>query len=203
MLGRRGTAVGVHAEAERHDDLLGDVEAPHGREARHVLLGRAEAGLVAAQEDVGAAVHEDHRVGVERLHEVPVRGAERLDAEFRERVDGRGQALAVQPARQRALGEVPVAALGLGRHRDDVLTDPRVGRQAVEGAERQVRQVDVLAVVHQREGQRQAREHVETAAGTGDQGAAGFLQACEQGWFLEREHPGTVPVGSVVFVGFQ
>jgi hypothetical protein len=72
------------------------------------------------------------------LGELGVRGAQRADAHRREGVHGRRLAVRGQPAGQAALGEVPVAGLGVRAYLRDVLEQPDVEVEGVEVAERQV-----------------------------------------------------------------
>jgi arylamine N-acetyltransferase len=75
-------------------------------DARQVLLGGAQPGLIAPHEDVRAPVHEDDRIDLVPLDQRPVGGTQRLYADAGEGVDGAGVAMQGEPLGQRALGEV-------------------------------------------------------------------------------------------------
>jgi hypothetical protein len=48
--------------------------------------------------------------------------------------------------------------------------------------------VDALALPAQRDTEREAREHVEPAAGAGDQDVPCFVESGEERWLSEAEH---------------
>ena len=162
----------VDAEAETSRDAHGHAGQARDRgQARHVLRGRAESVLVAAHEDVGAAVDEDDRVDRVLLHDAPICGARRLYTHLVDGVDGRARALLVEPTREEPLGKIGVFALRLaGDARERGRHARRVG--AAEVREREVGEHHLLAGASQRARDRHAREHVEAAAGSGDEHAA-------------------------------
>ena len=84
--------VGVDAEAQAHDQPYGHIHSGDGRQAGHVLLRRAEARLVAAHQDVGAAVDEDDGVDAQPPDQFPVRVPQRPDP-----VRGKAQTVASMP----------------------------------------------------------------------------------------------------------
>ncbi len=174
--------VGVDAEPEAGDQALRHVPESGDRGQRgHVLLGGAESGLVAAHQDVGAAVDQQDRVDAEASHQCPVRGPQRLHPGRGERPDGVRQLVVAQPAGQREFRELPVGAAGVGRDPGQVRARPGAAVQAVEVGERQVRQVHFAPRGPQRERDRQPRVHVVAAARAGDQDPLRGQQPGEQG----------------------
>ncbi|KOU96216.1 hypothetical protein ADK93_03725 [Streptomyces sp. XY58] len=101
--------VRVHAEADRHDEALRYVvQRGQRREAGHVLLGGAEARLVAPHQDVGAAVDQHDRVDAVEVDQGAVGVAQRLHPGLGEGVHGGRVAVPLQP-----LGHGPLREIGL------------------------------------------------------------------------------------------
>lgn len=132
--------VGVDAEAERAHQLDRQVEAGHRGEAGDVLHRCAERVLVTAQQDVGAAVDQHHRVDIQLVDQIPVGLPQRLHAQRRKGVHGGGQIVGGQPPGECALREVPVRAGRVRRHRHHVLRHPRLPVDQSELGERQAGQ---------------------------------------------------------------
>ena len=143
--------IGVDAEPDAGDELDRQLDAGDGGEARHVLLGCTEAGFIAPQQDVRAAVDQHDRVEAQVLDQRTICGAQRLDAGPRKRVDGGRKAVPVEPAAQGEFGEVLIPAHGRGRHLRHVLGQPAVEVEQLKLAEREVGQVHPLAHGEQRQ----------------------------------------------------
>jgi hypothetical protein len=83
--------VGVDAETEAGGELHRPLDAPQRGERGHVLRRRAKPGLVAAQEQIGAAVHEDDRIRADMVKQAPIGGAQGLDPGLGEGMHDCGQ----------------------------------------------------------------------------------------------------------------
>jgi hypothetical protein len=166
----------VDAESDARDDPGGYVEARDRGEARHVLLGSPKIGLVATKQDVRSAVDQDDGVEVEGPHEVPVAFPHGSHPQPIERVDADRSALPGQKPREGALGEVSVASCCIGVHGVEGSGEPS-GVGPAEEREREVRQEHLLAQPAQALVDREARVHIESAAGAGHEDPPALLEA--------------------------
>lgn len=115
------------------------------------------------------------------VHQRAVRLGDALRAGAVERVDRHFPAALAEPLRQVLLREVILAPLGVGRHRDEVGRQVPAGGVGREVGEGQVAQEHLPAGRAEVEVQRQPAEHVEPAAGAGDQHVPRGLQFGEEG----------------------
>ena len=164
------------------------VQRGQRRDAGQVLLGGAEPGFVAPHQDVRAAVDQDDRVDAVEVDQRAVGGAQRLHADLGEGVHGGRVAVRLQPPGQGPLGEVGLVGCGARGDGGDVGGGPLVDGQPGEGAEGEVRQVDLLALVQEGEGEGEAGVDVEAAARAGDQDALGFGEAGEERVGVQGRH---------------
>ena len=72
----------------------------------HILFGRAQAGLVAAHQEIGITIDQHDRVGPQSGDQQLAAAAQWMHADLLECVDGVRQALRVEPSRESAFGEV-------------------------------------------------------------------------------------------------